>query len=166
MTRRRSFTAEEQATWAPFAALMELLPRRIDSQLIRDDDLTHYDYFVMAVLMRAPEHTVRMSRLASSTNATLPRLSHVVSRLERRGLVRRAPAADDARATDVVLTHDGRRAVIAATPGHVENVREAVLDALTAEQRAQLREISYAILERLDPDGRMAVTRDRSFVDD
>ncbi|MTE24312.1 MULTISPECIES: MarR family winged helix-turn-helix transcriptional regulator [Microbacterium] len=163
MSRSRSFTDEEQATWAPLAAVMELLPARIDQQLARDDALTHFDYLVMAVLTRAPGHTVRMSELASATNATLPRLSHVVTRLEKRGYARRERAADDARAIDVVLTPDGRRKAISATPAHVENVRDAVLDALDADQRAQLREIAYAILDRLDPEGRFAVTRTDPF---
>jgi len=156
VSRPRSFTPDEQATWAPVAAMMELLPRRIDAQLLRDDDLTHFDYFAMAVLTRADEHTLRMSELADLTNATRPRLSHVIGRLEKRGYVVRSKASDDARGTDVRLTHEGRRKAIAATPGHVDNVRDVVLDALTSDQRAQLRQIAYLVLERLDPTGQVA----------
>ncbi|MGO2189331.1 MAG: MarR family winged helix-turn-helix transcriptional regulator [Microbacterium gubbeenense] len=159
MSRSRSFTAEEQATWAPVATMMELLPRRIDGQLLRDDDLTHFDYFAMAVLTRAENHTLRMSQLADLTNATRPRLSHVIGRLEKRGFVVRSKASDDARGTDVRLTHEGRRKAIAATPGHVETVRDAVLDALTPEQQGQLRQIAHLVLSRLDPSGQVAGAR-------
>lgn len=163
MSRSRSFTADEQATWAPMAALMELLPRRIDAQLLRDDDLTHFDYFTMAVLTRAEDHALRMSELATLTNATRPRLSHVIARLEKRGYVARTKAPDDARGTEVRLTHEGRRKAIAATPGHVENVRDAVLDALTPQQRDELRQIAYRVLERLDPEGQVAGLRRGDF---
>ncbi|MGO1235468.1 MAG: MarR family winged helix-turn-helix transcriptional regulator [Microbacterium gubbeenense] len=156
MSRPRSFTPEEQATWAPVATMMELLPRRLDAQLLRDDDLTHFDYFAMAVLTRADGHSLRMSELADRTNATRPRLSHVIGRLETRGYVVRSKAPGDARGTDVRLTHEGRRKAIAATPRHVDNVRDAVLDALTPEQHVQLREIANLVLERLDPSGQVA----------
>jgi hypothetical protein len=41
-----------------------------------------------------------MTALALRTNATLPRLSHVVRRLEDRGLVDRFPCPEDGRATN------------------------------------------------------------------
>ncbi|MNL75677.1 hypothetical protein D3C87_2015250 [compost metagenome] len=85
----------------------------------------------------------------------------MISRLEGRGLVRRERNAADARATDAVITADGRRKVLHATPGHVETVRHVLLDVLTPEQAAQLREITAAVLARLDPDGRMAASRPR-----
>ncbi len=161
MSRTRSFTDEERDAWAPLAALLELLPRRLDAQLQRDDDLTHFDYFTLSILALAPGHAVRMSALASMSHATLPRMSQAVTRLQGRGYVRRERAADDARATDVALTHTGRRAVIGATPGHVRNVRDNVLDALSAEQLAQLAEIAGAILARLDPDDRLRSALER-----
>jgi DNA-binding MarR family transcriptional regulator len=161
MTRSRSFTDEERRTWVPVAALLELLPRRLDAQLLRDENLTHFDYFTLSMLAVSNGHTLRMSALAAMANATLPRLSHVVARLERRGYVERRPAPDDARATDVALTNDGRRKVIGATPAHVENVRHYVLDALSPEQFTQLQAIMQAILGRLDPRGQTMATHRR-----
>lgn len=151
MHRTRSFTAEERATWVPLVAVLELLPKQLDTQLKQDEQLSHFDYFVLSLLALSDGRTLRMSTLAIESNATLPRLSHVISRLEERGFVRRLPARDDARATDVELTSAGRRKVIAATPGHVANVRSFVLDALSPTQQAQLREIAGIILDRLDP---------------
>ena len=151
MHRTRSFTAEERATWVPLVAVLELLPKQLDTQLKRDEQLSHFDYFVLSLLALSDGRTLRMRTLAIESNATLPRLSHVVSRLEERGFVRRLPAPEDARATDVELTSAGRRKVIAATPGHVANVRSFVLDALSPTQQALLREIAEIILDRLDP---------------
>lgn len=147
---------DEIAAWVRFIAVVELLPGALDTQLRRDDGLTHYEYFVMAMLSEAPERTLRMSSLATRTNATLPRLSHVVSRMESRGLVERTPCAEDRRASNVRLTDGGRDAIVAAAPGHVETVRNLVVDALSREQIGQLAEISAALLSRLDPRGAMS----------
>jgi DNA-binding MarR family transcriptional regulator len=96
-----------------------------------------------------------MTELAARTNATLPRLSHVVSRLEDRGLVERAPCPGDRRATNARLTDAGWRTLEDAAPGHVEHVRQNVIDALSPEQVGQLADIAGAILGRLDPDGKV-----------
>ena len=118
-------------------------------------------FVTLSMLALAEGRRMRMSALASGVNATLSRLSHAISRLEARGYVLREPAADDARAIDVLLTPEGHRTVIRATPDHVANVREFVLDALDAEQREQLSAITQAILARLDPDQRMLASRMR-----
>lgn len=143
----------EMTTWLRLVALAEVLPSRLDSQVRRDAGLTHFEYQVLAMLSEAPERTLRMSWLARRTNATLPRLSHVVKRLEDRGLVTRVRSTSDARATDAVLTEAGWTHLVSAAPGHVTFVRERILDQLTPEQVTQLGEIADALLASLDPEG-------------
>lgn len=149
-------SSEERAAWVRLIAVAELLPTTLDAQLRRDADLTHFEYFVLAMLSEASDRTLRMTELARRTNATLPRLSHVVRRLEERGLVERRPCPGDKRATNAVLTGDGLASVVAAAPGHVGAVRERVFDALDDDDVAALRRIAEALLTRLDPDGRMS----------
>jgi DNA-binding MarR family transcriptional regulator len=145
----------EIAAWVRLAAVLELLPGVLDSQLRRDSDVTHFEYYVLAMLSEAPGRTLRMTSLAARTSATLPRLSHVVRRLEERGLVERFPCPEDRRATNARLTGQGWEKVVEAAPGHAVTVRSMVIDALSAEQIDQLKEISDAILRRLDPEGAM-----------
>lgn len=147
---------DEMAAWIRLAAVLELLPGVLDSQLRRDADLTHFEYFVLAMLSEAPERTLRMSALAARTNATLPRLSHVISRLEERGLVERFPCPVDGRATNARLTEPGWDKVVATAPGHVENVRSNVIDVLTREQVHELAAIADAILQKVDAKGLVA----------
>ena len=146
---------EQLDAWVKLIAVVELLPGVLDSQLRRDAGLTHFEYFVLAMLSEAPDRTLRMTGLAQRTNATLPRLSHVVRRLEDRDLVVRSPCPDDGRATNARLTDAGWAEIVSAAPGHVANVRRHVIDALTKEQVSQLGEIAGALLERLDPKGLM-----------
>ena len=155
-------TEDERAAWLRLVAVVELLPGVLDSQLRAEAGLTHFEYFVLAMLSEAPERTVRMAALAQRTNATLPRLSHVVRRLEDRGLVERFPCPEDGRATNARLTAAGWDTVVAAAPGHVDTVRRHVLDPLSAVQVEQLRDIADALLTRLDPDGRLTGLYDPS----
>lgn len=156
----RWLSADELRSWIRFTAVLELLPGVLDSQLQRDAGLTHFDYFVLAMLSEAPDRTLRMSGLAARTNATLSRLSHVVSRLEDRGFVERHPSRDDRRATDASMTETGWRKLVATAPSHVETVRTHVIDALSAEQVESLGEIAGLLLQRLDPTGRMTSSID------
>lgn len=148
-------TREELSAWVRLVAVLELLPGVLDAQLRRDAELTSFDYYVLAMLSEAPDRTLRMTALAAQTSATLPRLSHVVRRLEDRGLVERFPCPEDGRATNAHLSDAGWDKVQQTAPGHVANVRGHVIDALTPEQITHLTEITEAVLGRLDPDGTM-----------
>lgn len=153
-------SSEQLAAWVRFVGVVELLPGVLDSQLRRDAQLTHFDYYVLSQLSEAAEHTLRMTALAERTAATLARLSHVVQRLEARGLVERFPCPRDRRATNARLTGAGWAKVEQSAPGHVATVREYVVDALTPEQLSQLATISDALLRRLDPgNGRAGIYR-------
>ncbi|MFL6078653.1 MAG: MarR family winged helix-turn-helix transcriptional regulator [Ornithinibacter sp.] len=146
--------ADERAAWLRLSAVAELLPAALDTQLRRDSGLTHFEYFVLAMLSEAPDRTLRMTALAHRTNGTLPRLSHVVARLEDRGLVERFPCPEDRRATNARLTSTGWGTLVEAAPGHVNAVRQLVLDPLSRTQLDQLSAIGEALLTRLDPDDR------------
>lgn len=147
---------QQLGAWVRLVTVLELLPGVLDSQLRRDAQLTHFDYYVLAMLSEAPERTLRMTALGQRTGATLARLSHVVQRLEARGLVERFACQDDRRATNARLTEVGWQKVRDSAPGHVATVREHVIDALTPEQISQLTAITDAILRRLDPEGARA----------
>ncbi len=154
MTDARWLDENQLVAWKKFVAVVELLPGVLDSQLQRDAELSHFEYFVLAMLSEAPNHTLRMTGLASATNATLPRLSHVASRLEKKGYVERTPCAEDKRATNAHLTEAGWQKLVATAPGHVNTVRENVIDPLTAEDVADLDRIMGRILDTLDPEHR------------
>ena len=151
MSDVRWLSEDQLRAWKKLIAVVELLPGTLESQLQRDSSLSHFEYFTLAMLSEAPERTLRMTALAAHTNATLARLSHVVSRLEKRGLVRREPCAEDRRATNAILTPAGWRAVEAAAPGHAGTVLATVIDPLTATDVADLDRVMGRILEVLDP---------------
>jgi DNA-binding MarR family transcriptional regulator len=137
---------EEQAAWRPFVALLLRLPAVLDAQLQKDAGITQFDYLVLSGLSEAPDRTLRMSELAATASSSLSRLSHVVSRLEAKGWVRREPCPGDGRFINAVLTEEGWRKVEATAPGHVAAVRELLVSTLTGEEFAQLGAISAKVL--------------------
>src|SRR3954451_13424529 len=136
---------EQLEAWVKLAAVAELLPAALDSQLRRDADLTLFEYLVLSQLSEAPNRVLRMPALAAQTNATLPRLPHLVRRLEAQSMVERVPCPADARATNARLTEVGWAKVVDAAPGHATTVRDHVIDRLTGRQIHQLSVIAEAI---------------------
>ena len=140
-----ALSTEELETWSALATVLEWLPPALDAQLQRNSDLTHFEYGILFALADAPDRTLRMSVLADYANSSLSRLSRAATRLETKGWLTRTPDPDDGRYTLALLTESGAEKVEQATPGHVETVRRLVLDALTAAQKRQLREISRRV---------------------
>lgn len=133
--------AEERDAWLQLVHLVAWLPAALDAQLTRDAEMTTFEYAILALLSEAPERTRTMSNLAMVANGSLSRLSHVVTRLEARGWVRRSRSADSGRVKNAVLTDEGYAKVVASAPGHVAEVRRLTIDRLTRTQLRQLAEI-------------------------
>jgi DNA-binding MarR family transcriptional regulator len=143
-------TAAELDSWLSLVRLMTWLPWSMDQQLQRDSKLGIVEYQVLAMLSQSPERKMRMSSLAEATNASLSRLSHLVKRLEHRGLVRREPDPADGRFTNAILTDLGFHTLAEAAPGHVAHVRSLVIDVLSAEQLRRLGLVADRITSRVD----------------
>jgi len=139
-------TPHEQAAWRPIAALLFRLPAALDAQLHKDAGISHFEYLVLAHLSQARDRTLRMSDLAALASGSLSRLSHVVTRLEKRGWVRREPCPGDGRYINAVLSEDGWAKVVATAPGHVAAVRALLIDALPAHELHELAAISEHVL--------------------
>ena len=150
----RWLNSEEHRAWFALGSVLIRLPAALDAQLQRDAGISHFEYMVLAALSEAPDRTLRMSELAVLAEGSLSRLSQVVSRLERRGWVRRTPDPTDGRYTLAVLTEGGWDKVVATAPGHVEAVRSLVFDPLTKAQIRQLTDIGQRVMRAVDPDDR------------
>ncbi|MFI6388865.1 MarR family winged helix-turn-helix transcriptional regulator [Nonomuraea sp. NPDC050540] len=136
---------EEQRIWRNFLATTQLVNERLDRQLQRDAGMPHTYYMILVALSEAEGRSMRMTDLAHRAQSSQSRLSHAVARLEERGWIRRAPCADDRRGNIAVLTEDGFAALASAAPGHVEEVRQSLFDALTPAQLRALDEICTAV---------------------
>lgn len=141
----------ETTAWIEVAMLVTRLPAALDSQLQRDADLSFFEYMVLSMLDMSDERTRQMSELAALTSASLSRLSHSISRLEKRGFVERSRCKGGVgRATNATLTDAGHAKVAEAAPGHVAAVRELLIDAITPDDIDAIIAIGDRIRPRLD----------------
>jgi DNA-binding MarR family transcriptional regulator len=129
--------------------MRDLLDSQIARDLTNETGLSDADYTVLVVLSEAKGQRQRLVELADRLLWSQSRLSHQLSRMEDRGLVRREPGAAGTRAMDAVLTREGRRVITRAAPTHVESVRRHFVDLLTAEQLATLGDITEAVIDHL-----------------
>ncbi len=144
-------TEEEFSTWLPLIGVMIKLPAALNEQLQRDAEISHFEFWALMGLCLHEGHSARMSDLAVLTNGSLSRLSQVISRLEKRGWVRRAPDPTDGRCTLAILTGDGWEKFVGSFEAHTEEIRRLVFDPLTKAQTRQLSEIGHRILRTIDP---------------
>ncbi|TFD49136.1 MarR family transcriptional regulator [Cryobacterium frigoriphilum] len=142
---------EERTAWLRLIAVTMLLPSRLESELKRDAGLSHFEYYVLAMISETPERALLLTEVAARTNASLSRLSHVVGRLETQGFLSRCTSPTDGRASLARLTEAGWAKVVASAPGHVEEVRTVVFDSLHDGQVEQLSAICAQLLGALDP---------------
>src|SRR3954454_4157931 len=147
----RWLDAEEQKAWRAWLYSTQLLHDRLDRELTHETGISHAYYEILVALSEAPDRMMRMSELADRCLSSRSRLSHAVSRLEERGWVRRQVCAEDGRGQLAVLTDEGFAALEGAAPVHVESVRTHLLDRLSPEQIAAMRDIGETLLRHLDP---------------
>lgn len=145
----RWLDADELATWRALNLLLAVLPTALGRQLQNDADLSFVEYYVLAGLADQPDLSLRLTDLAILTNAEISRLSHLITRLECRDLVRREPDPTNRRCTRAVLTEQGRAHLTLAAPGHVERVRQLIFDVLEPEAQHALRDAATAITDHL-----------------
>jgi DNA-binding MarR family transcriptional regulator len=143
-------TDAETESWLSVVRLMTWLPWSIDQQLRRDSNMGIVEYQVLAMLSKSPDWTMRMSSLAVVTNASMSRLSHLFTRMEARGLVRREPDPENGRFTNGIMTEEGFKTLADAAPTHVAHVRSIVIDALSPEQLRRFGLTSDRIVSRVD----------------
>jgi DNA-binding MarR family transcriptional regulator len=146
----RWLTGDEEQAWRAVGSVMHKLGWALECQLERDSDLSFIEYYTLARLSEEPTRTMRMSELAEVTNASLSRLSHLVTRLEQWGFVRREPDPTDGRYTNAILTKAGHDKLRDSAPAHVEAVRQLVVDEFSPTELDKLRLFCERIVARVD----------------
>jgi DNA-binding MarR family transcriptional regulator len=139
----------EARAWRGYLRMRTLLQAQILRDLAGESGLSGPDYDVLSNVSEAPGRRARLGDLAARMAWSSSRLSHHITRMERRGLVTREDCASDGRGAFVVLTDAGWRAIQAAAPGHVASVRRHFIDLLSREQLDALAEISQTVVRRL-----------------
>ncbi len=115
-------TVEEQVTagvaWERTLRTVSRLLRVFDREMQDDVDVPLTWYDVLVQLYLAPDLRLRMQTLSDSLVLTRSGATRLVDRIEKAGLVRREPAAEDRRGYYAILTEKGQRLMERAQVAH------------------------------------------------
>jgi DNA-binding MarR family transcriptional regulator len=149
VAKSRWLDEREQHVWQGYLHVNQDLTAVLEQQLARESGVSGADYRVLVPLSDAPGGLLRARDLGSEIGWDRSRLSHHLSRMEKRGLVTREECAEDARGLMVRLTKAGRRAIEEAAPGHVEAVRRYFFDELSNDEMETMGAVFDRVLDKL-----------------
>ena len=119
-----------------------LLRHAVEQQLREEGDVSYVQFQLLARLaLDSSSGSERMTELADGVVYSRSGLTYQAGLLEKAGLVTRAQAVDDERAVMVTISDAGRNRVAKVLPGHVEVIRELLLQPLTRAQVESLHSV-------------------------
>ena len=144
----RWLSDDEQRAWGAYIRLAKMLMRQLDRDL-HPFGLSTNDYEILVELSEAPGNRLRMTELADRTAQSRSRLSHQITRMELKDLVRREDCEGDKRGTFAVITRCGLATIERVAPSHVDSVRRHFMDHIPEEYLGVLTDTYQPVLERL-----------------
>ncbi|BBY18678.1 MarR family winged helix-turn-helix transcriptional regulator [Mycolicibacterium litorale] len=147
MAEQGRLTPDELAAWRSFVDMHHLLERHLGRYLQRDFGLSDSDFEVLVELSEAPGGRMRAYELGQATMWEKSRLSHHLSRMEKRGLVRREADPDaGARYPCVAITPTGQAAIESSAPANAARVRKLFIDVLGPDRLAVFHQASDEVI--------------------
>ena len=142
----------QRRLWRAYRDLHHQLSAALEAQLLRDAGLSGSEYAVLVPLSHAPGGVLRARELGGELGWDRSRLSHLVTRMEKRGLIAREECSEDARGSMVHLTDAGRATVDGVAPEHSEAIRRYFFRPLSSEELETLAAVFDRLLDNLARD--------------
>jgi DNA-binding MarR family transcriptional regulator len=130
MATQQPLSPSEEELWRALMRIVKVLPRNLDTDLIRGAGLSASEYTTIMILSEAPNRELRMTDLANATGLSASRMTRLVDDLQSRGWVTKVASSSDARGNVARLTPRGMAKLKSAWPVHLASVRSRFLDHL------------------------------------
>lgn len=140
---------ESMEAWLAYVRLRMRVEGEIAIGLERDG-LSGADYEVLTSLSAQPDGAMRAKDLAKMISWHKARLSRQLARMDKRGLVTRCQAPEDARGVLVTLSDAGWSALRTAAPNHAALIKRIFADQLTPTERTSLISLSTKVIAAVD----------------
>jgi DNA-binding MarR family transcriptional regulator len=141
---------EELAAWRSLQMMQMRLNAAFSRHLMAISTLSLQDYVILVVLTEQEDGQLRPYLLARTVGWERSRLSHHLSRMQKRGLVEKVRCVEDGRGALIAITKKGRNAIEQAAPSHVADVRSLFIDLLGPEEIAAIGQVGEKVLAHLD----------------
>lgn len=151
MSEVSEVSEEEWDVWRAFVRMRRQLDLALERQLQHDADISMPEFEILLTLFELPDKKLRTRELGAALGWEKSRLSHQVTRMERRGLVERSDCDTDARGTWITITPDGSRAVLGAMREHATSIRRYFFDVLGDDDKTVLADVSARVLGAITP---------------
>jgi DNA-binding MarR family transcriptional regulator len=132
---------DEWESWNALMMLNRTVLQALDSELRRDHGLAVTEFDVLITLFNAPDQRLGMSALADRVLLSPAGITHLVTRLERDGTVRREVDPTDRRKWFTVLTPAGDQALREARRTHNDVLRRTLINATSPAERRTLQRV-------------------------
>ncbi|MFC7216976.1 MarR family winged helix-turn-helix transcriptional regulator [Streptomyces polyrhachis] len=137
---------EEERAWRAYRRMVIAVQART-AQDLAELGLSEADYEVLSTLSERTGTTSTLHEQAAKMEWSRSRLSRHATRMEARGLIRRAPDPADGRGCLLILTEEGMDTLRQAAPVHVASVRRHFVDRLDPRELAALGRTAARIAE-------------------
>jgi DNA-binding MarR family transcriptional regulator len=148
MSEPRWLDAGQLRDWRAYIEGSVRLTEVLDRDLKSKHGLTMPEYEILVRLSEAPCRALRMAELAAYASQSRSRLSHTVTRLECKGLVRRGTCGEDKRGVIAELTDEGFALLDRAARDHVTTVREYFVDVVEPADLEAIGRAFNSVFER------------------
>jgi DNA-binding MarR family transcriptional regulator len=147
-TRRSEYLSDaEFRAWHGCLLFTKSTTRALDEALSEAHGISVKEFDVLITLFNAPDERLRMAELAERVVLSASGVTHLVTRLERDGLVQRIVDDGDRRSFFAALTRSGHQRLRDSRPTHNEVIRENLTRRLTPSQLNTLGSLWEKILE-------------------
>jgi len=120
-------SADEEAFFDAFLGAAMTVQRNVTADLQQEQNRTLSEHNTLRHLAGAPERRMRINELATACFLSLSRMSRLVEKLEKQGLVGREQVENDRRGWYAVLTETGDEWLEQAEQSYVSSVRRHAL---------------------------------------
>jgi DNA-binding MarR family transcriptional regulator len=133
------------AAWRAFLRAHARVIRRLERDLLAEQEMALTDYDVLVQLANAAERRLRMSELADALMLSRSGVTRLVDRLVGDGMVERVTCDTDRRGQWASLTDAGYERLRRVTPTHLRGVAQHFLDRLSDDELAAVERIMASI---------------------
>lgn len=136
------------APWRAFVMAHAHVSRRLDEDLRAEHGLSLQEYVALLILVEAPEHRLRMGRLAELLTLSKSGATRLIDRLVDDGLVARVSCSSDLRGAEAALTESGVSRLRTAAPTHLRGIMEYFLSAISSDDVPTVERTMRAVGDR------------------